>query len=40
MGYEAYERMVRSEDKEIIEALVDPGISFDLIYRMPTLIFY
>lgn len=28
MGYEAYERLIRSEEennKEIIEALVDPG---------------
>lgn len=25
MGYEAYERLVRSESQEIIEALVDPG---------------
>lgn len=25
MGYEAYERLVRSDTKEIIEALIDPG---------------
>lgn len=25
MGYEAFERLVRSESQEIIEALVDPG---------------